>query len=145
MKGLVALALTMTLVATGCAQRSTRVAMQANPRPNTTASRVSTVQRDTEDWRRYITNLPIGTKLTLDLADGARVTGHILSVEQDAVVMQPRTRLPSPAKRVPFDLIVAIVPDSSGGVDTGKAIAIGAAAGAVSFVAIFLILWGLGD
>ena len=89
--------------------------------------------------------LPIGTKLTLDLADGARVTGNILSVEQDAVVMQPRTRLPSPAKRVPFDLIVAIVPDSSGGVDTGKAVAIGAAAGAVSFVAIFLILWGLGD
>lgn len=145
MKGLVALALTMTLVATGCAQRGTRVAMQATARPNTTASRVSTVQRDTEDWRRYITNLPIGTKLTLDLADGARVTGNILSVEQDAVVVQPRTRLPSPAKRVPFDLIVAIVPDSSGGVDTGKAIAIGAAAGAVSFVAIFLILWGLGD
>jgi hypothetical protein len=145
MKGFIALALTMALAATGCAQRSTRVATQASPRPNTTASRVSTVQRDAEDWRRYIANLPIGTKLTLDLADGARVAGNIVSVEQGAVIMQPRTRLPSPAKRVPFDLIVAIVPDSSGGVDTGKAIAIGAAAGAVSFVAFFLIIWGLGD
>jgi len=145
MKGFIALALTMALAATGCAQRSTRVATQASPRPNTTASRVSTVQRDAEEWRRYISNLPIGTKLTLDLADGARVAGNIVSVEQDAVIMQPRTRLPSPAKRVPFDLIVAIVPDSSGGVDTGKAIAIGAAAGAVSFVAFFLIIWGLGD
>ena len=145
MKGLTALALTMTLVATGCAQRSTRVAMQANPRPNSTASRVSTVQRDTEDWRRYITNLPIGTKLTFDLADGVRLTGNILSVDQDAVIVQPRTRLPSPAKRVPFDVIVSLAPESSGGMNTGSAIAIGAVAGAAAFVAIFLILWGLGD
>jgi len=145
MKGFIALALTMALAATGCAQRSTRVATQASPRPNTTASRVSTVQRDAEDWRRYISNLPIGTKLTLDLADGARVAGNIVSVEQGAVIMQPRTRLPSPAKRVPFDVIIALAPDSSGGMNTGSAIAIGAVAGAAAFVAVFLILWGLAD
>lgn len=145
MKGLVALALSVTLVATGCAQRSTRVATQANVRPNTTTSRVSTVQRDAEDWRRYIANLPIGTKLTFDLADGVRLTGNILSVDQDAVIVQPRTRLPSPAKRVPFDVIVGLAPDSSGGMNTGSAIAIGAVAGAAAFVAVFLILWGLAD
>jgi len=32
--------------------RSTRVATQANPRPNTTASCLSTVQRYAEDWHR---------------------------------------------------------------------------------------------
>jgi hypothetical protein len=61
------------------------------------------------------------------------------------VIVQPRTRLPSPAKRVPFDVIVALAPDSSGGMNTGNAIAMGAIAGATAFVAVFLILWGLGD
>jgi hypothetical protein len=145
MRRIIALTLAATLGATGCAQRSTHVAMQAHVRPNTTASRVSTVRRDQEDWHRYIANLPIGTKLTFDLADGSRVTGNILSVEQDAVIVQPRTRLPSPAKRVPFDLIVALAPESSGGINTGNAIAIGAVAGAAAFVAIFFVFWGLGD
>jgi hypothetical protein len=145
MRGIIALALATAVVVTGCAQRNASVAMEPNVRRATTASQMSSVQREPEDWRRYIANLPIGTTLTLDLADGARVTGNILSVEQDAVIVQPRTRLPSPAKRVPFDAIVALAPQSSKGLNAGNAIAIGAVAGTASFLALFLIFWALGD
>ena len=145
MRSIFALVLSLTLVSTGCAQRSMSLATQANARPYTTTSRVSTVQRDPEDWRRYIANMPIGTKLTIDLADGARLNGNILSVEQDALIMQPRTRMPSPPKRVPFDTIVALAPQSEG-LNAGRAIAIGAVAGAAAFTAFFLIVWTvLGD
>lgn len=95
--------------------------------------------------RRYIANMPIGTKLTIDLADGARLNGNILRVEQDALIMQPRTRMPSPPKRVPFDTIVALAQQSEG-LNAGRAIAIGAVAGAAAFTAFFLIVWTvLGD
>lgn len=145
MRSIFAVVLGMTLVSTGCAQRSMSLATQPTVRPYTTTSRVSTVQRDPEDWRRYITNLPIGTKLTIDLADGVRLNGNILSVEQDALIMQPRTRLPSPPRRVPFDTIVALAPQSES-LNAGKAIAIGAVAGAAAFTAFFVIVWAaLGD
>jgi hypothetical protein len=146
MKRIVALVLTAMLVGTGCAQRSVSLAAQASARPHTSGTRLSTVQREPEDWHRYLGNLPAGTKLTIDLADGARVTGIILGVEQDVLVLQPKTRLPTPVRRIPFDAIVALAPESSGGgINVGNAIAIGAVTGAVSFIAIFLLLWGLGD
>lgn len=146
MKRMMALALTIAVIGTGCAQRTMSLERQATVRPHSTTSRVPTVQRDPEDWHRYLGNLPAGTRLTVDLADGARVTGIILGVEQNVLVLQPKTRLPSPVRRIPFDTIVALAPESSGGgINAGNAIAIGAIAGAVSFIALFLVLWGLGD
>jgi hypothetical protein len=145
MKRIAALALTMLLVGTGCAPRYVSVGLQSNPRLQTGASHVSTSKREAEDWRRYIANLPPGTTLQIDLADGARLTGIILSVEQDAVIVQPKTRLPSPVRRVPFDTIVALAPESSKGLNPGNAVALGAAAGAASFLTLFLIVWAALD
>jgi hypothetical protein len=144
MTRIVALGLTVMLVFTGCAPRRMNLATQSNLRLQAGTSRASTVERDPEDWRRYIANLPVGTTLTIDLADGARVTGVILGVEQDEVIVQPKTRLPSPVRRIRFDTIVALAPQSTG-LDTGKAIAIGAATGAASFLALFLIIWATLD
>jgi len=145
MKRIVAFALTVMLVGTGCGPRRISLAAQSNMRSQAPASRVSTIQRDPEDWRRYITNLPAGTTLTLDLADGVRVTGIILGVEQDVVLVQPRTRLPSPVRRIAFDTIVALTPESRGGLNAGSAIAIGAATGTAAFIALFVIFWALSD
>jgi hypothetical protein len=140
MKRIVALVLTVMLVGSGCAQRRVGVGLQSNTRLQAGASHVSTSQRDPEDWRRYVANLPPGTTLQIDLADGSRLTGIILSVEQDAVVVQPKTRLPSPVRRIPFDTIVALAPESSKGLNPGNAVALGAAAGAASFLTLFLIV-----
>ena len=144
MKLSIFVALVVTLVGSGCAQRRLSVAAPSTVSFTAAAHSRQTVERDPEDWRRYITNLPIGTTLTIDLVDGARVTGVILGVEQDVVIVQPKTRLPSPARRVRFDNIAALAPQSSG-LDAGKAIAIGAATGAASFLALFLIVWAALD
>ena len=146
MKNIAALALTVILVGSGCAQRGAGPALQSSPRLQHGASYASAPQRGADDWRRYLGNLPAGTTMTFDLADGARVTGVILGVEQDVVIVQPRTRLPSPVRRIGFDTIVALTPESRAGLNAGNAIAIGAATGAASFLALFLIVWAaLGD
>jgi hypothetical protein len=145
MKPSIFVALVVTLVGSGCAQRRLSIAAPSTVSFTAAAHPAQTVERDPDDWRRYITNLPIGTTLTIDLVDGTRVTGVILGVEQDVVIVQPRTRLPSPARRVRFDTIAALAPRSTG-LDAGKAIAIGAVSGAASFLALFLIVWAaLGD
>jgi hypothetical protein len=145
MKPIVALILTVMLVGSGCAQRGASYALHSSTRLQPAARHISLTQRDAEDWRRYIANLPLGTTLQIDLADGSRLTGIILSVEQDAVVVQPKTRLPSPTRRIPFDTIVALAPESSKGLNAGNALAIGAVAGVASFITLFLIVWSLGD
>jgi hypothetical protein len=59
------------------------------------------------------TNLPAGTTLTFDLADGARVTGNPKGVEEDVMIVQPRTWSPSTERRITFDTSVAVTPEFS--------------------------------
>jgi hypothetical protein len=146
MTRIVALVLTTALVGSGCAQRSARFAVHVETQPQAARTTKDSVrQRDPEVWRRYINSLPLGTTVKADLADGTRLTGTLLGVENDAVIVQPRTRLPAPDRRIAFDMIVSLAPDA-GNLSVGKAIAIGVGAGAASFIALFLIAIGaLGD
>lgn len=81
----------------------------------------------------------------VETTDGKSFTGVLMALEPDVVVVQPRTRLPEPARRIPLDIIVSLAPESKD-LDVGKALTIGIGAGAASFVALFLIVWAaLGD
>ena len=76
----------------------------------------------------------------VETTDGKSFTGVLMALEPDVVVVQPRTRLPKPARRIPLDIIVSLAPESKD-LDVGKALTIGIGAGAASFVALFLIVW----
>ena len=57
----------------------------------------------------------------------------------EALLIQPRTRVPVPVQPVPYDAMASIERDVPG-MSVGKAAAIGVGAGAATFFGIFLIL-----
>jgi hypothetical protein len=86
----------------------------------------------------------VGTSIRLKLDDGAKLTGTLMAVEDVAIIIKRRTRLPEPPIRLTLNRIVdADVQRSSG---MGKAIAIGAGVGAGATLGVLLLLAAmLGD
>ena len=146
MKRIIALVLTTALVGSGCAQRLATPAAFSIAHAQARAIRDAADPRDLEDRRKYIEQLPAGTAVLIDLADGTQLKATLIGVEQDIVIVQPRTRLPEAYRRIPLQAIVSLSPESaSGSLDVGKAMAIGVGAGVASFVALFLIVWTVLD
>jgi hypothetical protein len=86
----------------------------------------------------YVSALPSGSRIKLTLTDGRTLKGTLMVVQQDAIVVRPRTRLPEPAETIPFARIVTIEAEREGGM--GRAIAVGAAVGAGAAIGVFLAL-----
>jgi hypothetical protein len=86
--------------------------------------------------QRYVSNLPIGSTVKLRLTSGEKFTAVLMAVDPAAVVVKPKTRIVEPARTVPLNTIVSIEPVTASGIGAGKAILIGAAAGAAAFFGI---------
>jgi hypothetical protein len=97
------------------------------------------VPPDAQLWRTFAEKLDVGTRITVRLHDGRRVSATLVQAGTDALLLQPRTRVPVPVQPVPYDAIASIEREH-GGVSGAKAAAIGVASGAATFAAIFLIL-----
>ena len=92
----------------------------------------------------FVSRLPVGTSIKLKLDDGATVTGTLMRVEDDAIIVKRRTRLPEPPIRLTLNRIVDA--DVQRGSGMGKVIAIGAAVGAGAAFGVLLLLAAvLGD
>jgi hypothetical protein len=134
---LISVLLVTTLVLPGCA-----TARMSSSAPMAASSvRVHPPPRaagDADVWRRFVTSLPVGSKIRVDLADGTRVTGTLMVVEDEAMIVNPRTRLPEPARRLAFSTIVSIEPQRNG-IGVTNAVLIGVASGVASFFAMFVI------
>ena len=92
----------------------------------------------------FVSRLPVGTSIRLKLADGARLTGTLMGVEDDAIIVKRRTRVPEPPIRLTLNQIVDA--DVQRGSGIGKTIAIGAAVGAGATFGVLLLLAAiLGD
>jgi hypothetical protein len=74
------------------------------------------------------------------LQEGKRFRAVLVGVREDAVLLQPRTRVPVPVQAVPYDAIAAMERREGGGIGAGKAAAIGVATGVGSFFAMMLIM-----
>jgi len=60
--------------------------------------------RDSVDvWRAYATLLPIGSVVDVAAAGEDRVIGTLLVVDDSSVTVRPRTRVPEPSRRIPFE------------------------------------------
>jgi hypothetical protein len=96
-------------------------------------------QTTAELWRSFAQRVSVGTELTVHLNDGRRVRATLVDVRDDAVLLQPKTRIAVPVQAVPFDAIVRMEPRKPG-LGTGKAIAIGVATGVGTFFGIMAVL-----
>lgn len=86
----------------------------------------------------YVKTLPAGARITMTLTDGRTMKAILMVVQEDAIVVRPRTRVPEPAQTIPFAEIATIETEREGGM--GRAIAIGAAVGAGAAIGVFLAL-----
>jgi hypothetical protein len=88
--------------------------------------------------RRYVEQLRIGSPVKIELATGEKFSAILVAVELAGVVVKPKTRVPEPARTIPFDTIVRVEP-AGDGTSRRNAIAITAAAAAGGFLLAALL------
>jgi hypothetical protein len=131
MKRAIALLLSAALVASGCAtSRGPRV--QTAPQAPTTA-------KDRAVLADFARSLPSGSRVRARVVGNDTVKGTLLKVSDDAIVIQPRARVAESPLEIPFSTLVSLEPETpTGGV--GRAVAIGALAGAGAALGTILLL-----
>jgi hypothetical protein len=90
-------------------------------------------------WRTFTQELEVGTRIRLRFNDGRKVSATLVRADADALLIQPRTRVPVPVQPVPYDTIASIEREHPGLSGT-KAAAIGVASGVATFFGILLIM-----
>jgi hypothetical protein len=96
-------------------------------------------------WKQFVERVDVGTELDVQLSDGRRIRATLVGMRDDAVLLQPRTRIPVAIQAVPYDAIVRMELRKAGH-SAGKAVAIGVATGVGVFFGIMaLIVAAIGD
>ena len=101
-------------------------------------------QTSSEIWRSFAERVDVGTELNVRLNDGRRFRATLVGVRDNAMMVQPKTRIPVPIQAVPYEDVVQIERTRSG-IGAGKAVAIGVAAGVGAFFAIVALFMGASD
>ena len=132
MKRLIAIGLCAALAAPGCAAGRSGPRVPAPPgaaAPHATAAWV----------KGYMTSIPIGSPVRVSRFDEPAVRGALIEVTDSTILVQRRTRLPEPPVAVPMQHVRSVEIDRPSG-NVGKAIIIGAAAGAGAALGLLVIL-----
>ena len=100
----------------------------------------ASAQAQADTWRAFAMKLDVGIELTIRLRDGQRFRATFVGAPEEALLVQPKTRVPVPVQPVPYNAILSIERRSEGGIGAGKAAAIGVASGVAGFLAVLLII-----
>lgn len=95
-------------------------------------------QTTADVWRSFAERVDVGTELNVRLNDGRRMRATLVGVRADAVLLQPKTRIPVSIQAVPYDTIVGM--ERKAGHSAGKAVAVGVATGVGAFFGIMLLI-----
>lgn len=90
-------------------------------------------------WRGVAAGIPLGSKVKIQTTTGDRMSGTLMSVGPESVMVKKGTRRPEPAVTVAFADIARLERDHGNGFGVGKAIAVGLAAGAGVVLGLFAI------
>ena len=97
------------------------------------------VERSPAYWYSYAEKLPIGATVRVRTADGKRHTAVLAVVDRDGITVEPKSRVPEPARRFPYEQIQQLELKANGS-NVAKAVAIGAAIGAGTFMGLLALL-----
>jgi|SRR5262245_2718006 len=95
--------------------------------------------QETNAWRSLAEKLESSATISVRLKDGRKIKGTFLQNTSDALVLKPRTRIPVPARSIPFTDIESIE-RSKIGMNPAKKVLIGAGIGAGAIGLIFLAI-----
>jgi hypothetical protein len=87
----------------------------------------------------YVRALPAGTKIKITTVDGETMKATLMAVQDEAIIVRPRTRIPEPAETIPLQRIASVEVQQPNG-SVGRAIAIGAGVGAGAAIGVFLAI-----
>ncbi len=93
------------------------------------------IDRSPGYWYAYASKLPIGATVRVRTTDGRRQTAVLALVDQEGIALEAKTRIPEPARRIPYDQLTQLELKQNGS-NIAKAVAIGASVGAGVFVLI---------
>ena len=96
------------------------------------------VERSPDYWFSYSEKLPIGSSIRLRTTDRRRFTAVLTHVDRDGITIELKTRIPEPARRIPFDQIQQLELKTNGS-SMAKAAAVGAAVGAGTFLGLMML------
>jgi hypothetical protein len=97
------------------------------------------IDRSPSYWYAYASKLPIGATVRVRTADGKRQTAVLTLVDQEGIALEAKTRVPEPARRIPYAQLVQLELKQNGS-SLAKAAAIGAGIGAGVFVMLLAAL-----
>jgi len=97
------------------------------------------VDRSPEYWYSYAEKLPIGATVRVRTTDGKRHTAVLTVVDRDGITLERKSRVPEPARRLSYGDIQQLELKTNGS-NVAKAVAIGAAIGAGTFVGLLALL-----
>jgi hypothetical protein len=106
------------------------------------AAQSAIAQTAPDVWRSFAERLDVGTELTVRLNDGRSFRATLVGVQTDAMLLQPKTRIPVAIQSVPYEEIVRLE-RAKPAAGVGKAVAIGVATGVGTFFGILALLYGL--
>jgi hypothetical protein len=109
------------------------------------ATTVAAFEQEATQWQKVAVAIPLGTKVKIQTADGKRLTGTLMGVNETAVTIKRNARQPEPPAEVTFDRIANLERDNGGGISVAKAIGIGLAAGAGVVVTLIVIALQIDD
>jgi hypothetical protein len=127
----IALLMCAVLASTGCATAGAKGSIQL---PGRAAGDDLAVLSD------FVRQLPPGSAVRIESTRGKTLRGTLMKATAQSVILQPRTRIPEPPLEVALTEILSVTPESPGGHSLARAIAAGAAAGAGTAFAVFLII-----
>lgn len=96
-------------------------------------------------WSEVAAAIPLGSRVRVNVLDGPRVTGTLMRVDANGVLIKKNTRRPEPAITISFDQMSKLERVKEGGFSIGKAIAVGAGAGAGAMLTLILFALQIDD
>ena len=103
------------------------------------AAHSAVAQTSSDVWKSFAERVDVGTELNVRLNDGRRFRATLVGVRDNAMLVQPKTRIPVPIQAVPYEDVIQIE-RTRRGIGAGKAVAIGAATGVGAFFGIFALM-----
>jgi hypothetical protein len=101
----------------------------------------SALAQEAEAWRKVAETIPLGSRVKIQTYEGKRISGTLMRVDGNHILVKRNTRRPEPALTVVFDDVSKLERDQNGNGNSNlaKAAVIGLATGAGVLFSIFLI------